>query len=508
MSIEFKTETVMVKKERLVRNFEQLIENDLSLPDYCGDIVRILCCNTDVNIFSAVITGDKAVVDGAVVSRILYTDSAAKTELYEVNTPFSRNLDVKGADESDTVEVVCVSEQVSCRAVNQRRCDIRGSVTLRICVTGCEEISFVTGVPEGYCHTLTEQINGNLLKIRCKKSFTLSENSEGEDRFTNAKILRVCPSPVVSEVRTIKNKMMIRGNANTDVTLIDKSGNFITSRIHLPVNQIIEIEGIDEDSQCNVVMNVTAVDARISHETASAPSHIELTATLSAMIEVTEKTVFSAFTEAYAPHHELICQKSDISIISDTHRINETHAVSVKFDFSACKAADVCDTAIKKIRYTVVSENGSAVMKGNIHFGILLRTEEGEKLYFERISDFEHKFSVSDASAETQFNAVVTPLATEASANQDGTVTVHTEFRIDGCLISLREYTAISSIEKSESEKNCPCNSIFTVYFASEGERLWDIAKAHNTCAEKIRSTNPDIGDVTDSDCMLVFEQE
>ena len=32
----------MVKKERLLRNFEQLIENDLSLPDYCGDIVKIL----------------------------------------------------------------------------------------------------------------------------------------------------------------------------------------------------------------------------------------------------------------------------------------------------------------------------------------------------------------------------------------------------------------------------------------------------------------------------------
>ena len=82
MSTEFKTQKVMVKKERLSRNFEQLVENDLSLPDYCGDIVKILSCNTDVNIYSSVISGDSAVVDGAVITRILYTDASAKTEIY------------------------------------------------------------------------------------------------------------------------------------------------------------------------------------------------------------------------------------------------------------------------------------------------------------------------------------------------------------------------------------------------------------------------------------------
>ncbi len=508
MATEFKTETVMVKKEKLVRNFEQLVENDLSLPDYCGDIVKILCCNTDVNIFSASITGDKAVVDGAVISRVLYVDASSKTEVYEITTPFNRTLDAKDAAETDTVDVTCVSEQVSCRAINQRRCDIRGSVTLRICITGCEEVSLITEVPDGYCHTLPEPINGNLLKLRCKKFFTLSENSEGDERFKNAKILRVSPAPAVSEVRTIKNKMMIRGNANTDITLLDNAGNIFTTRVHLPINQIMDIEGIDEDSICNVTMNVTAVSAGMSHETASAPPHIEVTATLATLIEVTQKADFTAFSEAYAPHYELICKKADIGIISDIHKINDTHAVSVKFDFSACKAVDVCDTAIKKIRYTVTSENNCPVMRGNIHFGLLLRTDEGEKLYFERISDFEHKFSVPCEASETSFSACVTPLATEASVSQDGTVTVHTEFRIDGSLLCIREYSAISAIEKSETKKKCRQNSIFTVYFASEGEKLWDIAKAHNTSTAKIRSTNPDIGDITDNDCMLVFEQE
>ena len=61
MLTEFKTEKLMVKKERLTRNFEQLIENDLSLPDYCGDIIKILNCSSKTNIFSALIPAVSAV---------------------------------------------------------------------------------------------------------------------------------------------------------------------------------------------------------------------------------------------------------------------------------------------------------------------------------------------------------------------------------------------------------------------------------------------------------------
>ena len=507
MPTEFNTQKVMVKKERLSRNFEQLVENDLSLPDYCGDIVKILSCNTDVNIYSAAVNGDSAVVDGSITTRILYTDSSAKTEIYEISTPFNRSIDAKGVTDADLVEVTTVSQQVSCRAVNQRRCDIRGSVTLRISVTGCDEVQLVTNVPDGYCHTLTAPVCGNLIKLLCRRCFTVTESSEAEERFRNTKIVRAVPSPVITEVRTIKNKMMIRGNANTDVTLLDSSGNFITARMQLPINQIIELDGIDEESQCNTSMLVTAVDVRLSHETA-APPHIELTATMCAVIEVTEKSEFDILTEAYAPHYELLCSSKDIKIISDIYRINETHAVSVNFDFSSCKPDDAYDIFVKKIRYTATTENKSVIMRGNIHLGILIKTQDGDRLSFERIADFEHRFAQVCDCDETDFRAELIPLAAEASVDRDGTVTVHTEFRIDGRILCLKEYNAVSSIEKSQEMQKSTEDSIFTVYFASEGESLWSIAKEHNTSTDRIRSTNPDITDVTEKNCMLVFEQE
>ena len=508
MLTEFKTEKLMVKKERLLRNFEQLIENDLSLPDYCGDIVKILNCCTQTNIFSAAITGDKAVIDGAVVIRMLYINSSSKTEIYETSVPFNRSIDAKDISENDVIDITCISEQVSCRAVNQRRADIRGSITLRVSITGYDEISIISEIPDGYCHALSNTADGSILKVGCRKYFTVTENSGNEERFRNAKVLRACASPVITEIRTIKNKMMIRGNLNTDVTLIDSSGNFITATVHITLNQITDIEGIDEDSVCNVLLNVSALDVRISPETASAPPHIEVSATLAATIEVTEKTCITAFTEAYAPHCDIVCEKASIKYIEDIHRIKESHALSVKFDFASSNATEVCDVELRRIRFSACNENNTPVMRGNLHFGITLKTADGEKLWFERISDFEHRISAGCETGDFEFNPVVTPLAAEYSISGDGTVTVHSEFRIDGHLYCLREFSALSSIEKGEKK---PCDkdkSVFTVYFASKGEKLWNIAKTHNTSTERIRNLNPDVQDETQSECLLVFEQE
>lgn len=508
MENEFKTEKIILKKEKFASNIEQLIENDLSLPDYCGDIVKILGCTAQANIFSAAITGDSAVIDGVVLTRIIYIDSAAKTEVYELSCPFNRSIDVKNACDGDIVDVTCVSEQISCRAVNPRRADVRGSVTLRVCVCGTEENVVITGTPEKFCHTLRYSANGSFLKCYTSKSFALSSVSEPDDKLRNAKVVRVSSLPVVNEIKTIKNKMMIRGNVAADMTLLSASGNFISERVNIPVSQIIDIDGIDEESQCCVNMKVQSIDVRISPDTPSAPPNAEVSAVVCAVVDVYKKGDISAVSEAYSPHCELVCQTGKLRCVTAIQRINENHLVNAKHDFSSCKAANVIDVAVKKIRHTVHAENKSVVLKGNVLFGIIVMSEDGEKFYFERISDFEHKTQPGEEINDFEFNPVMSLNSIDFSLAPDGTVTINTEIRIDGFLYVFSEMNVVSSIEKGEEIKKDCQDSVITVYFASKGERLWDIARRHNTSLELIKTLNSINEDTLEKDCMLVLEQE
>jgi len=508
MENEFRTETVMQKKEKLSLNIEQLIENDLSLPDYCGDIVKILGCTAQTNIFSAVITGDKAVIDGVVLARILYIDASAKTEVYEISSPFNRSIDVKNAADGDMVDVSCVSEQISCRAVNQRRADIRGSVTLRVQVSGVETGTIITDTPKNLCHTLNCSADGNYMKCCCAKSFTLSDVSEPNEKFRNAKVVRTASLPVVNEVKTIKNKMMIKGNVATDITMLSSSGNFISERVIIPVSQIIDIDGIDEDSQCCVSMKVQSTDVRISPDTPTAPPSAEVSVVVCAVTDAFTKADITAVAEAYSPHCELICQTGKLRCISAIHRVNENHTVTAKHDFASCKAKEIADIAVKKIRHTIHTENKSVILKGNIHFGIIVMSEDGEKLYFERITDFEYKKQTGEEIKNCEFSPILSLNSIDSSIAPDGTVTINTEIRIDGFLYLSDEMNVITSIETGEEIKKDSMDSVITVYFASKGERLWDIAREHNSSSELIKSLNSINEDKLEKDCMLIFEQE
>ncbi len=88
MSIEL-TKTDIGTAEVLYDNFaEQGIDCDISLPDYCPDIMRILRCSVTNSITNSKISGDRATVDGNAKIRIVYADDKNGIYCYEQDYPF------------------------------------------------------------------------------------------------------------------------------------------------------------------------------------------------------------------------------------------------------------------------------------------------------------------------------------------------------------------------------------------------------------------------------------
>ncbi len=508
MDNEMKCEKILIKKEKLSVNIEQLIENDISLADYYGDIVKILGCSASANIFSANVISDKAVIDGNIVIRIVYTDTAGKTEILENAAPFSRSIDIKNASDNDNITAVCIGEQINCRAVNPRRAEIRGSATLHICVSGTEEQTYISQVPDGFCHTLTSRHEGWLPEASAVKSFSITAECEPDEKYNGAKLSRMSFLPVISEIKTIRNKMMIKGNVTTTLVCIDKNGNYINDRITTPVNQIIDLEGTDENSMCCVTLKIASAEGRITPETPQSASFPEIPLIISAEIDVFSKGELCPVDEAYSCTHELECDETKIKFISDIRKINDNYPVSSDFEFSSHNIEKTEDVSVKRIKYNCRRENGELIINGTINYGIIASTKENEKLYFERISDFELKKPIHDAVSEIQPVISIHLNALTFSQKSNSAVTVTAELHTEGFVYSYNNVNVISSIEKTNELRKTTSDSVVTVYFASEGERLWDIAKEHHTGIENIKQLNSINTDFIEKDCMLIFEQE
>ena len=502
------TEKVLFKKEKLSVNTEQLIETDLNLADYYGDIVKILGVNTCTNIHSATLTADKAVIEGSVTLRMIYVDSESKTETADCTVPFSRSIDVRNAADNDNLIVECISEQANCRAVNPRRAEIRGSVTLHVCVTSVDGCEFISDTPEGFCHTRKSTHEGHMLTASAVKRFTVSAESTPDEKYRGAKLCRIFTMPIVNEVKTIKNKMMIKGSVAATFIYLTPEGKFETERISEPVNQIAETEGIDENSLCCVTLRTISTDGRITPGTPQSPPKAEITMTVSAQIDAFEKDKITCIDEAYSSAHELLCKNETIKCITGIRHVTENHDVRADFDFSSCQISHVDDVAVRKINCTCLKEDDNIVLKGNVNYGIIITSADKDKIYFERTTDFEHRINTDKNDCDCEFTPAISINAVGFSKKGDSSVTVITELRTEGFIYSQKPVSGLISAEKGAEINRDSNHCIITAYFASEGEKLWDIAKSHYADIDNIRKMNDITGDAVDSDRMLIFEQE
>ncbi len=508
MDAQKQTEKVLIKKEKLCVNIEQVVENDVSLADYYGDIVKILGNSADTNIFSAVLTGDKVIIDGSVCVRVIYVDSAGKTDCFESNFPFNRSVDVSDGVDTDIVSVTAVSDQISCRAVNQRRAEIRGSIGLKVSVTSLTDCEMITSHKDLPYHTLECKAEGYFLEGSMSKCFSVSVANDVEPSLKIKKVYRSDFMPIVNEVRHIKNKLMIKGAVAVNVIMLTEEGNFVAQRVDVPVNQIIDMDGIDDDSRCCVNMNVRSVDIRLSPETPQSGRQLEVALIVNADIDAYRKALINAVSEAYSPTCELICKQTGIKCVTDILRVNENHTVNAKMDFSSCRGQSIADVCVRKIRYTVNPTDKNIQLKGNIHYGIVVETVENEKLFFERIVDFDYVKQFGENVENCDFAPTVSVNAVSCAMNSSSEATVTTELHIDGFVYPVKKCDVITSVEKGNEKNRNNGDSVITVYFASKGERLWDIAKQQGSSVDFIKTANGIDEDVLSSDSMLVFELE
>ena len=116
---------------------EHSIECDVLLPDYCPDIVRILCCRTE-----SVVTGCTAhkttfTVEGMATVNICYIGEVGGVRRAEYKLPFSKSFELKGEARRPVWSVNAQQGKMLCRAVSKRRIDVGGAIMIKAKVFDC-----------------------------------------------------------------------------------------------------------------------------------------------------------------------------------------------------------------------------------------------------------------------------------------------------------------------------------------------------------------------------------
>ena len=143
MNLESTKKNILTAKKVYDKRNEYPVDCEFTLPDYCPDIERILKCNITSRIAGISVLSDTAQVDINTVICVLYVTKEDKLFGYEMPMSLSKSINVGVIDKETIKSYSSKTEYVNCRALNNRKIDVHGSISVMLKLLINEEKNYI-----------------------------------------------------------------------------------------------------------------------------------------------------------------------------------------------------------------------------------------------------------------------------------------------------------------------------------------------------------------------------
>lgn len=481
---------------------EQPIDADITLPDYCSDIRRVLKCIVTPHINSVQTAGDRAVADGTAGVCVIYADEQGKICCFEQTYPFSKYAELKGTDEGCCVNVRAAVQYTNCRAVSPRRLDIHSALSVIFHISALRQEEIITGADGSgiqlrCCDVRTASLVG------CTDSpFQMSETVPlAQGQPSASCIVHSSAAALMQEVKVIQNKLLIKGELAVTAVCRSDEGEIFSFGHTMPISQIVGLEGVDEDCMCCVCMPVTALSVEPKADQNGENRLVDISARISANVKAYRELGFKAVTDAYSVCCDLETDSRDTSFCSIADKFNDTFTCRSTQEIA--EARQMLAAWCSELNSAVKPSADGIVISGEVTAHFLYLDSDGQPGYAERQMSYEYRRSVK-ACGELRCSPCIEITAVSAAC-ASGSVEVRVEFSVCGCVFDCTKRRTVASMKCSDDSSKKERSAALTVYFADEGEEIWNIARRYNTTVEAVEQENGMSGDTVTQKCMLLI---
>ena len=474
------------------------IDTEYNLPDYCGDIQRILKCRVEPEISSYITSEDGIICDGVCDIRILYLDAQGDgVKCCDFTKDFSTTIGIKATEERAVAYVKASVQHINCRAMNARRVDLHIAVSMEAYAVVQKTEEITTGIEDLTIEKRTETIQTSQAVNAVCHQFAIEEYiplKNGKPPIEN--ILRKGVNCRILDSRLTDETLEVTGTA--DISFLYNSFTDGTTaeimKSSLEFSQSIDCSGADSDCVCDLKL--------VCGESSIQPKEDNMG----------ECTGVSAFVKLFIV--AFIYKSKEIEIIDDAYSIgkpvelNYTQSNFMQvFDTKTDTLKDKCEVIVsgEEIQgiidiWSEQDEVNSYCDKGKLNHRvkcnicILFTNAQGRIMYTEKPFDFTHSSELDNDSVK-KCNTMSSTDIWEYRITDKNTVEVSLETPINSMLYGRFATKQLVSAEMDEEAPNNRSNSGLLVYYAAQGEKLWDIAKHHRALISDIRSQNEIVED-------------
>lgn len=499
--------TVSVKEIVFDGCSEQPVDLDLTLPDYCPDILRILKCRVTPKILTKSISGDRLEIEGTAEIKILYIDSIKKSvRCSDHNIPFSASFNMKQSPQNAIVSAKVKTEYINCRALSPRRLDIHGAFSVCAKVICKSEREFPMSIDDESVQVKGNKAEISVLEGMAQQQFILSDTvTLGAETSNIEAILKSDATVIKGECKAISNKVMVKGDVNIRVLYLAdlNTGETKIFDYTLPFSEILDADGVDENCLCitNVELINHTVNVKSDYSESNKAVSFEIKLCATALGYSTKE--IEPIVDAYSTDYDLNLVYGQSQLASIEKNYSESCITKATVEAGCDSILSISDLWCEQCSTTTFIEDGNLLIKGKLNMCILAKDSDNMPFYSERTVEFTYPVSLSEPDISVEVDGTVQSISYRI--NGSNSIDFRIETKLDITVMNTKSVRFVTSAEADmEHPRVKDTNTALTLYYAGKGESVWNIAKEYAVCCSAVMREN-DLSDDEISSSVMLF---
>lgn len=497
-------------RENRIKTIEQIfsdakeysVESDMILPDYYPEVAKILDCSVVFSEEAVTLTTDKISVAGKAKCTLLYLSEDNKLTSFESVSKYTKNIQGSDFQSADYCSVRQSTGNINFRAVSPRKIEVRALSVISVRVFRMSENAIPSDFEDAKIQKHT--FKSSLCEITALSDVKLGISDRLPLPVKKDKIKGILSSEAyvfVSEISSIKNKVLLKGTSEIKVVCVDDDGSVYPAvTLSLPFSEIKDVFGAEENSDLSYCVSGTEIDVDLksaSFGEDEAPFTLNCDITLLSCVS----GELQAADDVYVPYAKLEADRRELNLPVETTKIREKTEFSFEADNLDIGIAEVSSVSVSDISFRVSESGAGAAASGSCKITCLVKLRDGGYYCISRKNSFE--IPLGSVSPDSVIFLQVRNETIGAEIRSNGNVRFYGILCAEGFMIRRIKKTLVGGV--NILEQGADDSEKITLYYASKGEKLWDIVKENNAKMECIETLNGISEDVLSEDRLLIL---
>lgn len=467
-------------------NAELALETEVLISDYLPPVFKLVKCFAKPVVLQKRLQPGRLTLDGYLRCIVFYQSEEDEGLCQtEQKLPFTKQLELpEFAFEAWTAVVEGQTEYLNCRAVNPRRIEIRGAYGLVVTVRSQCKTEVITALADGCVEQSLRTVSGVRSVAVMDKLVAL----EGELEFAKppAAVLDISGIAQIRELKLLSGKAVVKGEIQVQCVWRSEGETALqNSTLALNLNQVVDLEGLTEDSQCLCVAEPVGFTLTQGEPGAAQQLKASVLLHLRAWRAYQMQYVLDAFSTRFqtAPTLQELKTEQLAAMISETVTVSGTAPLP---DAGAQLCA--CFVAYGPVQM-VQKEDGCELM-ARVMVTAFVRNSLAELESCEKALELslplKAAFSPGDELAAECWLSAEDVRCTCTG----GTLEVNVLTRVEGALLCRSSRQSLGSMELGEELAADQPEIALRIYYAQAGEEIFAIAKRFHVSPLKMLEAN------------------